>query len=99
MVAKIKAIKANKSRALGVLPSYANLEMRLSKHNSGQSFEKLGLQSCKRFWRNKNSWQNIAAGYDGASILVESVHCQLISFTVSYEKAHIDIRSSQQQTY
>jgi len=96
MVAKIDVFKKNESRVFGVLSCNASLEMRLSKHNSGKSIAKLGLKNCKGFWAGKKRLWKVAAGYDGASVLVESMHGQLVSFTALCEKALFAVGAGQQ---
>lgn len=99
MIAEVKAIKTNKGRVLGVFTRDTDLEMRLSKDNTCDGIVESGLECREGFRTGKTRWRAVAAGYDGASVLVECMHGQLVSLAALCQNIPFVIGAGWRGTY
>jgi hypothetical protein len=81
MIANVQAIKANKGWVLGVFARETDVQMGLGKDDASNCVVEYAFKCFQGFRTGKTQWWVVQAGYHAASVLVEHLYGQLVSFT------------------
>jgi hypothetical protein len=81
MIADVKAVKTNKGRVLGVFARETHVQMGLGKDDTSNCVVEIAFECFQGFRTGKPTGRAVTTGYNGASVLIECMHGQLVSFT------------------
>lgn len=70
VVAQVYLLEGSQARIFRVFVAYADMKMWLAQYDGSDGFCENGLEDWQIFWGEEMGWGLVAAGYNGAAVLV-----------------------------